>query len=269
MPIHTTAIIDRSAEIDPSAEVGAYAIIEAGVRIASGAVIHPHAFIGRGTSLGERVQVHPFATVGHHPQDLAWQQVPSYTEIGPETIIREGASVHRGTKPESTTRLGRNVFVMACAHVAHNCVVGDEAILVNGVLLAGYVEAGAKAFFGGGVGVHQFARIGELAMIRGHAEVTMDVAPFMMVGPQGVVGPNTVGLRRAGFSPEQRQELRALYHAIFRARGGFRHAVEAAAAQAKTDPGRRLIEFLSAPSRRGFVGYARGRASRLRGDDEG
>lgn len=268
MPIHPTAIIDRSAEIDPSAEIGPYSIIEAGVRIAARVKLLAHAFIGQGTSLAEDVQVHPFATVGHHPQDFSWDRAPSYTEIGAGTLIREGASIHRGTKPETTTRIGRKVFVMATAHVGHNSIVEDEAVLVNGVLLAGYVEVGRKAFLGGGVAVHQFTRVGEYAILHGRLSVTMDVPPFMMLGPAGVVGLNSIGLRRAGFTSEERNELRAAHREIFRSGRPFREAVQALAPKVTTEPGRRLIEFLQAPSRRGVRGYNRGRAHRAFSSDE-
>ena len=261
MPIHPTAIVDKSAEVDPSADIGAYAIIETGVRIGAGTKIHPHAYISQGTTLGRRCQIHPFAVVGHHPQDLAWEGTPSYTEIGDETIIREGASVHRGTMPESTTVVGKNVYMMATSHAGHNCMIGDGAILVNSVLLSGHVHVGQRAILAGGTRVHQFVRIGELAMIGG-VRVPDDVPPFMLVGPAGVVGTNGVGLRRAGFSSEERMEIRQAYKTLYRSKLMFREAIEWVAETVQTEPGRRLVEFLRGPSRRGYLGFKkRGRDS--------
>ncbi len=255
MPVHPTTIVDKNAEIDPTAEVGPYAIIEAGVKIGPRTRIYPHAFIGAGTTIGRGCAIHPFAVVGHHPQDLAWDHSPSYTTIGDETIIREGAQVHRGTIPESTTVIGKRVYMMANSHVGHNCTIGDDVKLVNGVLLSGHVEVGEKAFISGNVMIQQFSRIGELVMLSGGIRIPNDVVPYMTVRPEGVVGPNVVGLRRAGFNSEQREEIRAVYKLLFRADALFSEAVEQAAALVRTDPGRRMVEFLRGPSKRGFMRF--------------
>lgn len=265
--IHPTAIVDRRAEIDPAAEIGAYAMVEGGVRIGPQCVIWPHAFIAAGTTLGRAVQVHPFAVVGHPPQDRAWKGAPSYTQVGDETLIREHVSVHRGTAPESTTVIGQRVFLMAAAHVAHNCVVEDDVVLANGVLLAGHVRVGRRAFLGGNAVVHQFCRIGELAMIGGGLRVPNDVPPFMMVGPGGVVGPNVVGLRRADFTSEQRAELRLAHRTLYRSGLLFRDAVQRVAETVRTEAGRRLVEFLQAPSKRGITGLKRALAHPPAEDD--
>lgn len=261
MPIHPTAIVDKHAEVDPTVDIGAYVIVESGVRIGIETKIYPHVYVSQGTTVGQRCQIHPFAVVGHHPQDLAWEGTPSYTQIGDETIIREGASVHRGTIPESTTVIGKQVYMMATSHAGHNCEIGDRAILVNGVLLSGHVRVGQRAVLAGGTRVHQFARIGELAMISG-VRVTNDVPPFMLVGPAGVIGTNVVGLRRAGFSDEERMEIRRAYKTLYRSKLSFRAAIEEVAETVRTAPGRRLVEFLRGESRRGYMGFRKhGRAS--------
>jgi UDP-N-acetylglucosamine acyltransferase len=262
MPIHPTAIVDKQAEVDPTADIGAYAIIDSGVKIGAETKIYPHGYISQGTTVGRRCQIHPFAVVGHHPQDLAWEGTPSYTDIGDETIIREGASVHRGTMPESTTVVGQRVYMMATSHAGHNCVIGDGALLVNSVLLSGHVQIGERAILAGGTRVHQFVRIGELAMISG-MRLTNDVPPFMLVGPGGVVGTNVVGLRRAGFSAEERAEIRQAYKMLYRSKLMFREAIGQVAETVRTEPGRRLVEFLRAASRRGYLGF------RKRGYDSG
>lgn len=254
MSIHPTAIVDRQAEVDPSAEIGAYAIVEGGVRIGAETRVYPHAYVSRGTTLGRGCQIHPFAVVGHHPQDLAWEGAPSYTEIGDETIIREGASVHRGTMPESTTVVGRSVYMMATSHAGHNCTIGDGAILVNGVLLSGHVQVGQRAILAGGTRVHQYVRIGELVMISG-VRVPNDVPPFMLVGPAGVVGTNVVGLRRAGFSSDERLEIRQAYKTLYRSKLLFREAIERVAEAVRTEPGHRLVEFLRCRSQRGYMRF--------------
>ena len=259
MPIKTTACVDKSAEIDSTASIGAYAIIEAGVKIGPNTQVFPHAYISEGTTIGERCQIHPFAVVGHHPQDVKWDGAPSYTVIGDGVVIREGAQVHRGTEPDSTTRIGNRVYMMANSHVAHNCTIDEEVIIANGALLSGHIHVGPKAFISGNVVIQQFARIGELAMLGGGIRIPNDVPPFMMVVPEGVVGVNLVGLRRAGMSREERQELRKAYKTLFRTDRPFKDVVAEVVETMQTEPGRRLAEFLKAPSNRGVMRY-RGRS---------
>jgi UDP-N-acetylglucosamine acyltransferase len=249
MPIHPTAIVDPTAQIDPSAEVGPGAVIESAVVIGPMTRIYPYAYIGEGTTVGSGVQVHPFAVVGHHPQDRAWKGEPSYTHIGDETIIREYATVHRGTTPGSTTRVGRSVMIMATGHIGHNCDVGDEVVVVNGALLS--------AFISGNAAVQQFVRISEFAMIGGLTRVNVDVPPFLTAIVDSLVGPNTVGLRRGGFTPEERTEIRRAYRMLFRSGAHFQDAIDRVAASARTEPVKRLVEFLRAPSRRGVMRYRR------------
>jgi UDP-N-acetylglucosamine acyltransferase len=253
MAIHPTAIVDKQAEIDPTVEVGAYAVIEGGVRIGPGTRIYPHAYVAEGTTLGRRCQIHPFAVVGHVPQDLKFDASPSYTQIGDETVVREQATIHRGTVPGSTTVVGQRCFIMSTAHIAHNCIVGDDVKIVNGGLLAGHVQVGRAAFISGHAMLHQFIRVGELTMIGGAVRVTNDVPPFMLAGPPGIVGINVVGLRRAGFSAAERLELRECYRLLYRSELHFPEAIERVAQVARSDPGRRLLEFLRAPSKRGFM----------------
>jgi len=268
VPIDPRAVVDSKAEIDPSADIGPYAVVEAGVTIGPETKLWPHAFVARGTTLGARVQVHPFATVGHEPQDLSYHGARTYTAIGDDTIIREHASIHRGTNPESTTIVGDRCFIMSTAHIAHNCALGNDVVLVNGVMLAGHVHVGNRAFFGGGSGVHQFTRVGELAMLRGNSSVPGDVPPFTMIGPRGVVGLNVVGLRRAGVSPEERKELRRAYRALFRSHRPFRDVLSEVAPTIQTEPGRRFIEFLKAPSKRGIMRYSAHTAPQINIDDD-
>jgi len=255
MPIHATAIVDPAAEIDSSAEIGAYAIVEKDVRILAGARVYPHAYIAQGTTLGERCEVHPFAVVGHLPQDLKFEGASSYTRIGEATIIREHATIHRGTMPGSTTVVGRGCFIMSAGHIGHNCTVGDHVTMANGTMLAGHVEIGDRAFLSGNAMVHQFVRVGELVIASGGARVTNDVPPFMTVCPTGVVGPNVVGLRRAGLTSEERHEIRRAYKTLYRTGLPFSKAIELVAEMVQTAPGRRLMDFLRSPSKRTYMSY--------------
>ncbi|MBK9127242.1 MAG: acyl-ACP--UDP-N-acetylglucosamine O-acyltransferase [Phycisphaerales bacterium] len=252
MPIHPTAIIDRSSEIDASAEIGPYAVIERGCKIGPNVRLYAHAYVSEGTTLAAGVQVHPFAVVGHLPQDVKFTGEPSYTVVGEGTVIREHATIHRGTTPGSTTTVGRNCFIMSTGHVAHNCTIGDHVIIANGGLVAGHVQVGDRAFISGNVVVHQFCRIGELAMLGGLVGVSMDVPPFMSLRlPHCYAGANVVGLRRAGFSPAERQEIRTCLNLLVRSGRGLPRAIERIATLVQTDPGRRLLAFLQAPTKRG------------------
>lgn len=254
MPIHPTAVIDRSAEIDPSAEIGAYAIVERNVHIGAETRLYPHAYISEGTTLGRRCQIHPFAVVGHLPQDLKFKNEPSFTQVGDDTVVREHGTIHRGTMPGSTTIVGQRCFIMSTGHVGHNCTLGDDVIIANSGLVSGHVDVGNRAFISGNVSIHQFVRIGELAMIGGGATVGMDVPPFMTVVERNyVAGPNVVGLRRAGFTNEERLEIRQAYKTLFRSNLAPGAALEQVTQAVRTGPGRRLVEFLRAPSRRGVL----------------
>lgn len=262
MAIHPTAIVDPGAEIDATAEVGAYAVVEGDVRIGPRTRLYPHAYISAGTTLGADCQIHPFAVVGHLPQDTKFRGEPSYTRVGAGTVVREHATIHRGTTPGSTTVVGQRCFIMATAHVGHNCIVGDEAVLVNGAMLGGHVEVGNRAFISGSATIHQFVRIGELAMIGGGVALSQDVPPFMLVRfPDVIAGPNVVGLRRAGCGIEEIAELRRVYRILYRSGLLFSNAAARLPELVRTEPGRRLVAFLQRPSKRGYLMH-RGRTER-------
>lgn len=260
MPIHPTAIVDRTAEVDSTAEIGAYAIVEPAVRIGARTRIYAHAYLAQGTTLGQGCQIHPFAVVGHLPQDYKYKGEPSYLTVGDETVIREHVAIHRGTVPGSTTVIGRRCLLMCTAHVAHNCEIADDVIVAG--TLSGHVEVGPRAFVSA-CGVHQFVRIGELAMLGGGARITVDVPPFMTaVERNRVIGPNVVGLRRAGLPAEERHELRQAFQRLYRSGLPFPEALEQVAQMVQTGAGRRFVAFLRAPSRRGFLISRSGAANR-------
>jgi UDP-N-acetylglucosamine acyltransferase len=261
MAIHPTAVVDAGAEIDSSAEIGPYAIIEGGVRIGPECRLAAHTFIGAGTTLTARVDVHPFAVVGHIPQDLAFSGEPSFTEVGPDTIIREHASIHRGTVPGSTTVIGARCFLMSTVHVAHNCRIEDDVKIATGAMLGGHVSVGRGTFLGGNSGAHQFVRIGAYVMLGGNVATVSDIPPFMMATLAGVVGLNIVGLRRNGFSREARAELQQAHRLLYRSGLHFPAALAKLRDAVKTDAGRELLAFVEVESKRGYLrGPARRRA---------
>lgn len=203
MSISPLAVVGKGARIGEGVEIGPFAVIEDGAELASRVKVWPHAYICGGTTIGEDSRIHMGAVVGHEPQDLAFKNKPSYTRIGRRTVIREYATIHRGTAEGSTTVIGDDCYLMATAHVAHNCQIGNKVIIVNAALLAGYVTVEDMAFISGSVVIHQFCRIGKLAMIGGYTAVNKDVPPYMLVrGPSIVRAVNLVGMRRAKFPAE-------------------------------------------------------------------
>ncbi len=253
MAIHPSAIIDSHALIDSTATIGPYCVIGESARIGSRSTLGPFVQIFGHTDIGDDCQIHAGTVVGDVPQDRTFTGAISYCRIGDGTILREHVTVHRGTAPESATVVGRRCFVMAGAHIGHNCQVHDDVILVNGALLGGYVEVGCKAMVSGNVGVHQFVRIGELAMIGGLTMVTQDVPPYFMLDNRGLcVGINRVGLRRAGLSREECEEAKAAYRVLCRMPGSLSQAIQTLEAMVRTSTGRTILDFLSAPSKRGI-----------------
>lgn len=259
MTIHPTALVDPKAELDQTVEIGPFCVIEAHVRVEGGTRLYQNVYLTGWTHVGANCTLHPGVIVGHEPQDVKYHGERSYCRIGPGCILREYTTIHRGTIPESETVLGEKCFLLAGAHIAHNCIVGNNVTLINEAKLGGHVEVQDRAVISGGVSVHQFTRIGELAMLQGNAAVSMDIPPFMMVARDGrVAGLNRVGMQRAGFSREEMDEIRAAHRLLYRSGLPFRAAVERLAGEVATGPGRRLLEFLQAESKRGIAGRRRG-----------
>jgi UDP-N-acetylglucosamine acyltransferase len=258
MPIHPTAIIDPHAEIDETAEIGPHCVIDGNVRIGARCRLFQNVYVTGWTQLDEGCVLHPGVIVGHEPQDTKYSGVRSYCRIGRGTVIREYATIHRGTTPDSETIVGEECFLLGGCHVAHNCRIGNRVTLINNALLAGHVEIHDRAVVSGGVVVHQFVRIGELAMIAGNARVPLDVVPFALIDEQGrVAGLNRVGLRRAGISREEMDEIRALYRILFHSGLGFQQAVPRLAEEAKTPAGQKILSFVRSESHRGLAGRSR------------
>lgn len=250
--IHPTAVIDPQAQLDATVTVGPFAVIEAGVRLAAGCVVGPHVHLCGCTEVGEGNRFHAGCVIGDAPQDLKYHDESTGLEIGPRNIFREHVTVHRSNKMEERTRIGAGNFLMAHAHVGHNCVIGDQNIIANGALLAGHVTLADRAFISGNCLLHQFVRVGTLAMMQGGAGISKDLPPFMVArGNNHVCGLNTVGLRRAGYSSEQRLELRRLYHVLLRSNRRSQEAWREASARF-TGPAAKLVLDFVAASQRGI-----------------
>lgn len=253
MAIHPTAVIDPKAELDPTVEVGAYAIVEGDVRVGAGTRIYHHAYLTGFTEIGPECEIHPFAIVGHLPQDFHFEGHRSYCRIGAGTVIREHATIHRGTDPESSTLLGEKCFLLAYTHVGHNCVLGDRVTLINGSTLGGHTEVGRNAVFSAGGMTHQFVRVGEYAMISASSLLVMDTLPFMTTQERNLcAGVNLVGMRRGGFTAEDIAEIRKAYKLLYRSGRPLSGVIAELEETLHTAAGKRLLAFLTAPSRRGL-----------------
>ena len=215
MTIHPTAIVDPAAKVPLSCSIGAYSVIGAGVELGENCQVHSHVVIGGPSKFGAENQIFSFAAVGGDPQDVTYGGEPTRLEIGDRNVIREYVTIHRGTvKGGGITRIGSDTFIMAYAHVAHDCVVGDHAMLVNGVTLGGHVTVDEWAVIGALSGVHQYVRVGAHAYIGGNTTITQDVLPYSMTSAERDVHAymlNKVGLQRRGFSAER---IKHLHHAF-------------------------------------------------------
>lgn len=260
LAIHPTAIIDPKAEIDPSAEIGPYCVIDAHVHVGAGCRLYQNVFLTGWTQIGTETVLHPGVVIGHEPQDLKYGGERSYCRIGERTVIREYVSIHRGTEPDSQTVIGDDCFLLADSHVGHNCHLGRSVVLTSGAKLGGHVEIGDRAIIGGLTGIHQFVRVGELALVAGQAHVRLDVLPYAITDVEGhIAGLNRIGLRRAEVPAEDVRELREAYRVLFSSRLPFTEAVKKISENVQTARGKRLLDFLRADSRRGFAGSSRTR----------
>ena len=226
MPIHPTALIDPRAEIHPEADIGPYVVIEGPARVGRGTRVLAHAVLTGESEIGDNNEIHMGAVIGHTPQDLAYKGGQSFVKIGHRNVIREHSQIHRGTTEGSATVIGNDNYLMHHSHVAHNCQLGNQTIIAGGALLAGYVQVEDQAFVSGNCVVHQFVRIGTLAILRGLSRTSRDVPPFcIMDGTHTVRGLNVVGLRRAGFSHDRIRALKQAFTRLFRQKVNLRRVV--------------------------------------------
>jgi UDP-N-acetylglucosamine acyltransferase len=262
MPIHPTALVDPRATIHPEADIGPYVVIDGPVSVGRGTRVLSHAVLTGETEIGDDNEIHMGAVIGHTPQDLAYKAGHSFLKIGHRNVIREHSQIHRGTKEGSATVIGNDNFLMHHSHVAHNCQIGNQTIIAGGALLAGYVQVEDQAFVSGNCVVHQFVRIGTLALLRGLSRTSRDVPPFcIMDGTHTVRGINLVGLRRAGFNQERIHALRQAFTRLFRQRVNLRRAVAELRLEPCSPDVLSLLDFIQQSTRGVCVGPKHGRAA--------
>ncbi len=247
--IHETALVSPDASLADDVEVLPYSVIAGNVVIGSGTVVGPHAVVHDNVRIGCNNHIHAQAVIGDLPQDVTFVGEDTWVEIGDDNLIRECVTIHRSTNPEQPTRVGSGCFLMALCHIGHDCQVGDNVILTGYVGLAGHVVAEAGCVLGGGALIHQFTRVGTLAMIAGGTPVRKDVLPYSLLGGHPVRhrGPNSVGLRRAGIRGER---YRAVKDALQALRSG-----DSVDAVPDTPEVAHLKGWLAAKSKRGVYGF--------------
>ena len=249
--IHSTAIIDPRARLDSSVEIGPYTIIDANVVLGARCRVGPYVHITGHTVIGAGNVFHAGGVIGDAPQDLKYRNGPTRLLIGDNNVFREHVTIHRSNKESDDTKIGSNNYFMAHCHVAHNCHLGNHNIIANGVLLAGHATVEDQAILSGNCLVHQFVRIGTLAMMQGGSAISLDLPPFTMArGDNGICGLNSVGLRRNGYTEEQRLALKQIYRNLFCRREPLQSLLPALQNQYSSGPARLLLDFV-AESKRG------------------
>ncbi len=227
--IHETAIVDAAAEIGEGSSIGPFSVIGAGVRLAENVKIESHVVVEGDTKIGSGTHIFPFVSIGLAPQDLKFAGEPTATEIGENNQIREFVTIHRGTAGGGgLTKIGSGNLLMAQAHVAHDCQIGDGVIMANAATLAGHVEIADRANVGAFSGIHQFCRVGVEAFIGGYSVVVKDAPPYAVI--QGnhakCYGLNRVGMKRRGYSPESIQMLNRAFHLLLSSKLNTSQAID-------------------------------------------
>jgi UDP-N-acetylglucosamine acyltransferase len=257
MPIDPSAVIAPTARIHPDAVIGArvvvgdFAIVEQDVIIGAETKLEPYVFVKRWTTLGERNEISAGTALGTDPLDKNFSGARSYLKIGNGNTIREHYTISRGTAPESETTIGDGNYIMTSGHIAHNCKIGDNTVIASCALVAGYVEVEDQAFISGGVVIHQFSKIGRLAMVGGNTRVNLDVPPYFLysdfnVSPKGL---NLVGLRRAGFTAGEIRALKRAYKLLYQSGLKLKDALSRIETEAPTEHTQHLVAFIRSSKR--------------------
>lgn len=257
MPTDPSAVVAPTARVHPDAvigprtRIGEYCVIEEDVSIGADCLLEPYVYVKRWTTLGDRNEISAGTALGTDPFDKAFSGERSYLRIGDGNKIREHYTISRGTKPESVTTVGDGNYIMSSGHIAHNCTVGSNTVLASCALVAGYVEIEDQAFISGGVVIHQFSKIGRLAMIGGNTRVNADVPPFFLYSEFNVtpVGLNITGLKRAGFQRSDLAALKTAFRLLYKSGLKLDDALARIEREIPTDHTLHLVRFIRASKR--------------------
>jgi UDP-N-acetylglucosamine acyltransferase len=257
MPIDPSAVVSPAARVHADAVVGThctigdFCIVEQDVVLGARCRLEPYVYVKRWTTLGEDNEVSAGTVLGTDPLDKGFTGERSYLRIGRGNRIREHYTISRGTKPESVTEIGNDNYIMTSGHIAHNCKIGSNVVIASCALVAGYVEVEDQAFISGGVVVHQFSRIGRLAMIGGNTRVNLDVPPFFLYSGFDVtpIGVNRVGLQRAGFAPADIIQIRKMYRLLYSSGLKLHDALDRILADCDSPAAEHLVRFIRSSER--------------------
>jgi UDP-N-acetylglucosamine acyltransferase len=258
--IHPTALVDSGAQIGADVEIGPFSVIGSQVVIGDRTIVQSHIVIEGEVAIGTGNFIGHGAVIGAPPQDLSFSpERKTRVEMGNENVIREYCTIHRGSAEGSATKIGDKNFLMAGAHLGHNCAIGDNVIIANNCLLGGHVRVDDGAFLGGGGVFHQHMRIGRLALTQGASGFSKDIPPFVIAAEINYVfGVNVIGLRRAGFSGRDRDEIKAAFKLLYTSGLNISQALEKAAAMELGAPAREFFAFVAAAGKRGICPLKRG-----------
>ncbi|MDR1491109.1 MAG: acyl-ACP--UDP-N-acetylglucosamine O-acyltransferase [Planctomycetaceae bacterium] len=249
--IHPLSSVSPKAKIGHGVNIGPFCVVEKGVEIGDGTVLEARVSIKEGTIVGENNHFCEGSVIGGLPQHVAVPEECGMLIIGSENMFRENVTIHRALKESNATILGDNNLLMVNAHIAHDCRLGDNIIMANNVMIAGHVTIGNKANISGAVGVHQFCRIGEYAMVGGQSHISQDVPPFVTVDglTSNIVGLNMIGLRRGGFAAEDVKQLKEAYHIVFRSELPWRDILKTLEERYTKGAAMELTRFLTSTTR--------------------
>jgi UDP-N-acetylglucosamine acyltransferase len=252
--IHPLSVVSPQSQLADDVRIGPFCVVEDDVQIGAGTHLDAYVIVRSGTRIGRNNRVHDRAILGGLPQHLIAEPPFGELIIGDGNVIRENVTVHRGIGEGKNTIVGDSNMLMVNAHVAHDCTLGNNCIIANNVMLSGHIELGDRAYLSGAVGVHQFCRVGSYAMVGGQAHITQDVPPYVTVDglSSRVVGLNTVGLKRAGFSREDIANMKEAYHVIYRQGLTWKEVIAELRSHFTTGPASVYADFF-ATGKRGFV----------------
>jgi len=258
--IHPTAIVDPAARMGTDVEIGPFSVIGAQATIGEKTIVQSHVVIEGDVVIGTGNFIGHGAIIGAPPQDVSFSpERKTMVKIGNDNIIREYCTIHRGSPDGSATKIGDKNFLMAGAHVGHNCVVRNNVVIANNCLLAGHVRVDDGAFLGGGSTFHQFMRIGRLVMVQGSSAFGKDLPPFVIAAERNsIFGVNVVGLRRAGFSTKERDEIKTAFKLVYLSGLNISQALRKAAPMNLGAPAREFLDFVANAKKRGICPLKRG-----------
>jgi UDP-N-acetylglucosamine acyltransferase len=258
--IHPTAIVDPNAKIGADVQIGPFSIVGPDVTIGRQTIVQSHVVIEGEVAIGCGNFIGHGAIIGVPPQDVSFSpERKTRVEIGDDNIIREYCTIHRGSPDGTGTKIGDKNFLMAGAHVGHNCLIGNNVVIANNCLLGGYVRVDDGAFLGGGSTFHQFMHIGRLVMVQGSSAFGKDLPPFVVAAERNsVFGLNIVGMRRAGLSANDRDEIKEAFKLVYLSGLNTSQALEKAEKLTFGAPAREFLDFVASSKKRGICPFKRG-----------